>query len=494
MVLQRLCEEPNVELHWSMQPGVTDGSLEFSETREAAFEAYRAVESDWLGLQGPPLVLAILCIRADYVKASILAGTMTRHQSKLRTFRNMPLRAQAYTINIDAHVPFSTPLLTDALMSAGIVQAPTSQNCVLYGGFLLAYVPQLNTTAGLHWSTQPGAYGRITLYSTAEGYQSKYDYYRGGSADSAPEVAMVAMHFAEGSLDKLIATGLLAKGKGQGEYSYHASVYAASLFDDRAVAYTAERVLVRTVGLAPELPAEQPADADHLMEVPDIACVEYELTLLRRVDTLQRARSSNYTGLHRIIEEKEREFAEMKATFGAEFVEPTDAEAVVEPTDAEAEDFKRKSGMGNRCSRSSRSFAQRSRSPIPKARPTCARSSTDHLRQELVDKQMMSDVEKRELAAEREERAAEREAIEREQPAEREERERELAAEREAIASKERELTILRQIDAIQAPILNKYTGVPLWIEAAERDLAERKARLALKSSSHQMLRLSSNQ
>ena len=107
---------------------------------------------------------------------------------------------------------------------------------------------------------------------------------------------------------------------------------------------------------------------------------------------------------------------------------------------------------------------------------------------------MMSDVEKRELAAEREERAAEREAIEREQPAEREERERELAAEREAIASKERELTILRQIDAIQAPILNKYTGVPLWIEAAERDLAERKARLALKSPSHQMLRLSSNQ
>ena len=252
--------------------------------------------------------------------------------------------------------------------------------------------------------------------------------------------------------------------------------------------------MVRTVGLAPELPAEQPANSDHLMEVADIACVEYELTLLRRVDTLQRARSSNYTGLHRIIEEKEREFAEMKATFGAEFVEPTDAEAVVEPTDAEAEDFKRKSGMGNRCSRSSRSFAQRSRSPIPKARPTCARSSTDHLRQELVDKQMMSDVEKRELAAEREERAAEREAIERQQPAEREERERELAAEREAIASKERELTILRQIDAIQAPILNKYTGVPLWIEAAERDLAERKARLALKSSSHQMLRLSSNQ
>ena len=187
--------------------------------------------------------------------------------------------------------------------------------------------------------------------------------------------------------------------------------------------------------------------------------------------------------MHRIIEEKERELAVMKAIFGAELVDLTGAEAVIEPTDAEAEDFQRKSGMGNRCSRSSRSFAQCSRSPIPKARLTCAGSSTDHLRQELVDKQMMSDVEKRELAAEREKRAAEHEK-----------RERQLAAEYEAIASKESELTIIRDIDAIQAPILNKDTGLPLFIQAEERDLAEMKARLALKWSSHQMLRLSSNQ
>ena len=75
------------------------------------------------------------------------------------------------------------------------------------------------------------------------------------------------------------------------------------------------------------------------MEVPDIASVEYVLTLLRGIDALQRAQSSNYTGLHTTIEEKERELAEIMARLGAEFVEPTDAEAVVEPTDAEAEDF-----------------------------------------------------------------------------------------------------------------------------------------------------------
>ena len=91
---------------------------------------------------------------------------------------------------------------------------------------------------------------------------------------------------------------------------------------------------------------------------------------------------------------------------------------------------------------------------------------------------MMSDVEKRELAAEREERAAEREAIERELAAEREERERELVAEREAIASKERELTMLREIDALQTSLSSKYTGLPLVIEVVERELAEMKARL----------------
>ena len=225
-----------------MQPGVTDGSLEFFETREAAFQAYKAAESDWLGLEGPQLVLAVLCIRADYLKECIVAGTVTRLPGKLRNFRNMPLRANKYTIIIEADVPFKTPLVTDALVPAAIVQAPVSQDTVLYGGFLLAYLPLLKTTAGLHWSTQPAAYGRITLYTSPEGYQSKYDYYRRQSAARAPAVAMVAMHFAEGALLKLIATGLLVKGKGHATYYYHASVYCAGLFEDGAVAYTAVAV------------------------------------------------------------------------------------------------------------------------------------------------------------------------------------------------------------------------------------------------------------
>ena len=82
---------------------------------------------------------------------------------------------------------------------------------------------------------------------------------------------MVAMHFAEGALLKLIAAGLLVKAPAQGKYYYYASVYAAGLFDDNAIAYTAERVCGRTVGLSAELPAAQPADADYVMEVPDTA-------------------------------------------------------------------------------------------------------------------------------------------------------------------------------------------------------------------------------
>ncbi len=89
-------------------------------------------------------------------------------------------------------------------------------------------------------------------------------------------------------------------------------------------------------------PADAPADD---LEVPDIASMERELTMLREIDALQTARSSNYTGLPLVIEVVERELAEMKARLDAEFVEPTDAEAVVEPTDVEAEDFKFKNGM-----------------------------------------------------------------------------------------------------------------------------------------------------
>ena len=242
LVLQTVSVGKDVDLHWSSQPGVTDGCLEFYETREAAFQAYKAADIHWLGLEGPRLVLAVLCIRADHLNECIMAGTMTRLPSKLRNFGNMPLHAKKYTINIDADVPFKTPLVTDALRPAAIVQAPVSQDTVLYGGFLLAYLPQLKTTAGLHWSTQPAAYGRITLYTSPEGYKSKYDYYRGESADPGPTVAIVAMHFAEGALLKLIATGLLVKGKGHAKYYYHASVYCAGLFDDTAVAYTAEVV------------------------------------------------------------------------------------------------------------------------------------------------------------------------------------------------------------------------------------------------------------
>ena len=89
LVLQTVSVDTDVDLHWSSQPGVTDGCLEFYESREAAFEAYKAADIHWLGLEGPRLVLAVLCIRADYLNECIMAGTMTRLPSKLRNFRNM---------------------------------------------------------------------------------------------------------------------------------------------------------------------------------------------------------------------------------------------------------------------------------------------------------------------------------------------------------------------------------------------------------------------
>ena len=78
---------------------------------------------------------------------------------------------EKYTITIEAAVPFNTTPGTHASVPADITQRLVSQDTVLYAGFLLAYLPQLKTTAGLHWTTQPAARGRITLYSNADGYQ-----------------------------------------------------------------------------------------------------------------------------------------------------------------------------------------------------------------------------------------------------------------------------------------------------------------------------------
>ena len=172
VLLHSLCDVQEADLHWSMQPGVTDGCLEFYQTREAAFEAYNVADSDWIGLGGPPLALAVLCIEAAYLKACITAKTMTRTpDSKLRVWRNMSLRADKYTITIEADVPFNKALVTEESVPAPIVPPLVSQDTVLCGGFLRAYLPQLKTTAGLHWTTQPAARGRITLYSNADGYQ-----------------------------------------------------------------------------------------------------------------------------------------------------------------------------------------------------------------------------------------------------------------------------------------------------------------------------------
>ena len=92
-------------------------------------------------------------------------------QLMLRVWRNMSLRADKYTITIEAALPLNTTSGTDVLIPANITPSLVSQDTVLYAGFLRAYLPLLKTAAGLHWTTQPVARGRISLYSNADDYQ-----------------------------------------------------------------------------------------------------------------------------------------------------------------------------------------------------------------------------------------------------------------------------------------------------------------------------------
>ncbi len=139
--LHSLCDVQEADLHWSMQPGVTDGCLEFYQTREAALEAYNVADSECLGLGGRPLALAVLFIDSVYLKACINAQTMSRQASKLRVWRNMSLRGDKYTITIEAAVPFNKTPGIDAPVPASITPPLVSQDTVLCAGFLRAYLP-----------------------------------------------------------------------------------------------------------------------------------------------------------------------------------------------------------------------------------------------------------------------------------------------------------------------------------------------------------------
>ena len=89
MLAQSVDADP-VALHWSIQPGVSDGCLELFSTREAAQGHVEAVGRHWLGVRvGPLLAMVHLEIRADRLQDFIQRGTMAFEGGKLKVFAQL---------------------------------------------------------------------------------------------------------------------------------------------------------------------------------------------------------------------------------------------------------------------------------------------------------------------------------------------------------------------------------------------------------------------
>jgi len=244
-LLDRYLHSTPMVLHWSIQPGVSDGCLEWFSTAEAAQQHYDTVGKDWQGAPGPAMTLVQLQIRADRLGANILCGKMVIKDGKLRVYEELVAGPDRYSLSlipnhsmpallaIEGSAP--PPSLHQLGGGAGAIQMR------LYGGFLKEYVRSAVCYAhGLHWSMQPGANGRITLSSDPKQYAGKYAYDQKAISFAGPEIEQVVLTMSEQAATKILASGALVRGEVAGKFYMYVKIDAVCYFDQaRAeLAYT----------------------------------------------------------------------------------------------------------------------------------------------------------------------------------------------------------------------------------------------------------------
>ncbi len=86
LMLEQFVQSDTLALHWSIQPGVSDGCLELFSRLEAAVDHIEVVRRHWLGVGGPLLAMVQLQIRADRLYGFIQRGMMALEGGNLRVF------------------------------------------------------------------------------------------------------------------------------------------------------------------------------------------------------------------------------------------------------------------------------------------------------------------------------------------------------------------------------------------------------------------------
>ena len=244
-MLDQFVESGAFALHWSIQPGVSDGCLELFSKRDAAVDHIEVVSRPWLGLVGPRLVMVQLQIRADRLYGFIQRGMMALEGGKLRVFEQIKSGAELYSLLL-VRDDGSVPAMPSA--SPSPVPSPVMASAWrLYGGFLKACVQCVDwNKSGIHWTMQPGGYGRITLHADPTKTSDKYAYYQRPTSGTGPEIVQVVLDISEQAAARIMSSGALVKGGRPGVFYMYVNVYGAAYFDEqlRDLAYTASVITV----------------------------------------------------------------------------------------------------------------------------------------------------------------------------------------------------------------------------------------------------------
>ncbi len=235
MLAQSVDADP-VALHWSIQPGVSDGCLELFSKQEAASGHVEDVGRHWLGKHGPLLAMVQLQISADRLGEFMKRGMMAWKDGKLQVFSKLVRGGDLYNLMV---TPYGiVPTYIPASFPRDISR---SSDWKLFGGFLKACVDCVNWSMdGIHWTMQPGAFGRITLYTDPQHITEKYAYYQRSASDPGPEIVQVVLFISEQAAARIIQSGALVRGPGRGKFYFYLNVYDVVYLDEqhRELAYT----------------------------------------------------------------------------------------------------------------------------------------------------------------------------------------------------------------------------------------------------------------
>ena len=245
IVLQRFTEFEEggspVRLHWSMFPGAQGGFMVFYETVDMAVSAFEELNGRCKTKFAPLMVMVKLAIRSDLLHEYLNCVDVKEYENKHSMNSNSGLRiSKSITFGFhdgvtlekygDVTLPHAPCLSSPEILPASPV-LPGMGKKTLYAGFLKEYAGDLKSRLGLHWTVQPGGFGRATMYQSARDWKDqKYNVYQRSFIGEGPELCYVEVNLTEYGYTLLLQKGWLEHARSLHGRAYDCFYFYGSIF------------------------------------------------------------------------------------------------------------------------------------------------------------------------------------------------------------------------------------------------------------------------